>query len=230
MDQYADYSCGSDQYDLTALSGTSMATPLVAGSAALVRQYYVAGYQASGIRDPTVGIQPSAALMKATLINSAVHASTWGSCRASNPVNCLDQGAVVFNKTTVAVRANHEGFGVVQLDQALSKVGNDTVPDTDVTLFSFDACHGSDQLTQGQQVAYSFVISNVSRPFKAVLVWTDPVASPLASVALVNNLDLTVTYSATGQRYLGNNYIYGVNQSDYINNVEQVWIDNPSID
>ena len=43
-------------------SGTSMATPLTAGTAALIRQYYV----------ENESISPSAALLKATLINGAV--------------------------------------------------------------------------------------------------------------------------------------------------------------
>ena len=46
-------------------SGTSMATPLTAGTAALVRQYYV----------ENESISPSAALLKATLINGAANLS-----------------------------------------------------------------------------------------------------------------------------------------------------------
>ncbi|CAG0989624.1 Serine protease AprX [Methanosarcinales archaeon] len=45
--------------------GTSMATPIVAGTAALVRQYYV----------DNKSISPSAALIKATLINGAINMS-----------------------------------------------------------------------------------------------------------------------------------------------------------
>jgi hypothetical protein len=44
------------------MGGTSMSTPLTAGAAALVRQYYT----------ETEAIEPSAALVKATLINGAV--------------------------------------------------------------------------------------------------------------------------------------------------------------
>ncbi|MDK8180791.1 S8 family serine peptidase [Paenibacillus sp. UMB4589-SE434] len=45
----------------TSLSGTSMATPAVAGSAAIVRQFYIQNKQ----------VTPSSALIKATLINGA---------------------------------------------------------------------------------------------------------------------------------------------------------------
>jgi subtilisin family serine protease len=54
-----------------AASGTSMATPTVAGAAALVRQYYTDGYWPYGTPNAAYGFEPSAALIKATLINSA---------------------------------------------------------------------------------------------------------------------------------------------------------------
>jgi hypothetical protein len=54
------------------LDGTSMSTPTVAGLAALVREYYVAGFLAAGTRAPAQGFQPSAALLKATLLDGAV--------------------------------------------------------------------------------------------------------------------------------------------------------------
>ena len=62
-----------------ASTGTSMATPLVAGAAALARQYFTGGYYSipgGGASTPgpapaTAGFAPSAALLKATLVNSA---------------------------------------------------------------------------------------------------------------------------------------------------------------
>ncbi|MDF1533344.1 MAG: PGF-pre-PGF domain-containing protein, partial [Methanosarcinaceae archaeon] len=51
--------------DYESMSGTSMATPITAGTAALVRQYYV----------DNESISPSAALIKATLINGATNMS-----------------------------------------------------------------------------------------------------------------------------------------------------------
>ena len=54
------------------LDGTSMAAPTAAGLAALIREYYTAGFYASGIRDPARGITPTGALLKATLVDGAV--------------------------------------------------------------------------------------------------------------------------------------------------------------
>jgi subtilisin family serine protease len=56
---------------LISMAGTSMATPLTAGSVALVRQYFMQGYSPAGVRNPSYGFTPSAALVKSILINSA---------------------------------------------------------------------------------------------------------------------------------------------------------------
>ncbi len=53
------------------LSGTSMACPAVTGAAALVRQYFEDGYYPSGAANEADELVPTAALVKATLINSS---------------------------------------------------------------------------------------------------------------------------------------------------------------
>ncbi|GAG29701.1 unnamed protein product, partial [marine sediment metagenome] len=58
--------------DTRSMTGTSMACPAVAGTAMLVRQYYLEGYYPSGAPDGNDAFTPSAALLKATLLNSAV--------------------------------------------------------------------------------------------------------------------------------------------------------------
>ena len=52
--------------------GTSMATPVVAGSAALLRQYFTDGFWPSGAANPSDSFVPSAALLRAVLIGGAV--------------------------------------------------------------------------------------------------------------------------------------------------------------
>jgi hypothetical protein len=75
--------------------GTSMATPAICGTAALARQYYVEGWYPNGT--PTSGDEftPSAALLKATIVNSA------------------------FDISTPDIPNNNEGWGRVLLDDVL---------------------------------------------------------------------------------------------------------------
>lgn len=48
-----------------------MATPVVAGSAALVRQYFMDGWYPFGVKNASAGFTPSGSLTKATLISGA---------------------------------------------------------------------------------------------------------------------------------------------------------------
>ena len=49
-----------------------MATPVVAGSAALLRQYFTDGFWPSGAASPNDSFVPSAALLRAVLVGGAV--------------------------------------------------------------------------------------------------------------------------------------------------------------
>jgi hypothetical protein len=53
------------------MDGTSMASPSAAGAAVLARQYFVDGWYPSGAANPADSLLPSAALLKAVLINGA---------------------------------------------------------------------------------------------------------------------------------------------------------------
>lgn len=53
------------------MEGTSMATPLIAASAALVRQYFLTGFYPSGSPTPANQFAPSGALVKAVLLGGA---------------------------------------------------------------------------------------------------------------------------------------------------------------
>ena len=53
------------------MRGTSMSTPLIAGAAALVRQYFLSGFYPSGSATPANQYAPSGAAVKAVLLGGA---------------------------------------------------------------------------------------------------------------------------------------------------------------
>jgi len=64
-------SIGSTRYTYAAYSGTSMATPAVAGAMALVRQYLTEGWYPTGAPVPANAFEPSAALLRAMAVAAA---------------------------------------------------------------------------------------------------------------------------------------------------------------
>ena len=150
--------------------GTSMATPAVAGSALLVRQYFVEGWYPSGAEVTDDGFTPSAALVKATLMNSATDMGT----------------ADIPNYT--------EGWGRVLLNDALFFEGDAR------KLMVEDVTPG---LSQGGSQTFDFEIASSAVPLEVTLVWTDYPATSGTSVAIQNNLDMTVT-APGGTAYKGN--------------------------
>ena len=45
---------------MTTIAGTSMATPVAVGAAALIRQYFTDGFYPTGVRTPRDGFAPAA--------------------------------------------------------------------------------------------------------------------------------------------------------------------------
>lgn len=201
-------SAGNDSHILTdncfisQLSGTSMATPKAAGLAALVRQYFMEGFYPGGFAEVQHGFEPSSALVRATLIASAVDLRTLGcTFPRIRPIPSRDQG-----------------WGLVQLDTAL------VFADSATDLFVDDHRRGFENSRDSPRTVTLSLTE--SGPLKAVLVWTDPPSSSAASINLVNNLDLVV--NGPGGRFKGNVFEEGVSleggTADLLNTVEVVWL------
>lgn len=144
--------------------GTSMSAPQVCGAAALAREYY----------QTVKGINPSAALIKATLINGAIDISP-------------GQYGTGLARECYPVPDNSQGWGRLNVKQSLC-------PDPPtVSEFADETA----ALATGDYRDYYYTVVNNTVPLKVTLVWTDYPGSVLAAKELVNDLDLTVV-SPTG--------------------------------
>ena len=183
----------------TMKSGTSMAAPTAAGLGALVRQYFTDGFYPTGSVTPSDAFEPSAALIKAVLIASAVDLSTRG---------CPDE----------PIPSRDQGWGLIQLDTALAFSGESRGLLVDDHREGFAAPDDEPVRTQ--------VTVTEPGPLKVVLVWTDAPSSSLAVVNLINDLDLTV--SGPGGIFPGNSFVGGTSvtggEPDRLNNVEVVYL------
>lgn len=196
----SDNNIGSNNCNTKSSSGTSMAAPGVAGAAALVREYYVDGFYPSGVATPADSLSPSAALLKATLINSGQDmsgVSGW-------PANC-------------------EGWGRVALDDSLELSG-------DSRELIVDDNSGFAQGSSNQTVTYQLSVDSAGEPLKVTLTWTDYPSTPSAGTDLVNDLDLEVSGPSgpwKGNVFSGGASTTG-GSADRLNTVEQVRLASPT--
>ena len=172
------------------MGGTSMSNPLVAGGAAVVRDFYSKTYS---------GMNASAALVKATLVNSAV--------------DMLDENNDGVDDNYYPIPNRHEGWGRIDLNSA-----------TNARRQFID---GTVSLTTGANATYAYTIASGGSPFKVTLAWSDRPSTTSASRNLVNDLDLVVT-APDGTQYLGNVFAGGWSQTDgaadHINNLENAYV------
>ena len=155
-------------------SGTSMSAPVVAGAAAVVRQYLRA----------TLGASPSAALLKAVLISAT---------RRVQPQNVNADEAYGYPDF-------HQGFGRLDLSELFGDGAKRPVVATvDVANDSTLALEARAAEGSGRAGSASFRFSTTAEgPLRVTLAWTD-----VPGVYVQNNLQLQIT-GAGGLRKTGN--------------------------
>ena len=196
----ADNNTTTNNCNTKSSSGTSMATPGAAGLTALIRQYYMDGWYPSGAANAANGFTPSAALLRATLVNSAQNMTG-----------------------TTAIPANCQGWGRVLLDNALY-FASDTRK-----LFARDDAGFANGST-GQDITFTLTVNGSAEPLKVTLAWTDFPSTPAANPHINNDLDLTVSGPAgtfRGNVFSGGVSAAG-GSADRRNTLEQVLLAAPA--
>jgi hypothetical protein len=196
-----DTNVASNNCATTTMSGTSMASPAAAGMAALVRQYYTDGFYPTGAKVAANARVPSAALVKATMLNST---------------------QVMTGTGTGPVPNNCQGWGRVLLDNALFFTGQTR------TLFVADDA-GFAQGAAGQTRTFTLQVA-AGQALRVTLAWTDFPSTPAASVNLNNDLDLVVSGPSgtfLGNVFAASQSTTG-GTADRRNNVEQVTLNAPA--
>ncbi|MEO7432092.1 MAG: S8 family serine peptidase [Dokdonella sp.] len=182
-------------------SGTSMATPTVAGNAVLQRQFFADGFYPRGEKTAGDEFNPTGAVMKAVLLN--------GTRLTTTPSAFPNTGT---------------GWGRAWLDGNLWFKGTMTGGDDSRRLRVFERTNDSG-LKTGDVNEYTIANVGAGIEFRATLTWFDPEASAGTASALVNNLDLEVV-GPGNITYLGNHFASNVSTpggtADIRDTVEQV--------
>lgn len=179
-------------------SGTSMATPRVAGAAALAREYVARQNHHAG-----------AALIKALLVNGA-----------------YDLYDAPINDVTTPRPSTQAGWGRLDLAQSFAPDGSAQVSWWETTAVAPE--RAAPALSVGETAVFTMTVGNPERPLRVTLAWTDYPGSALAGGGLVNDLDLHLVAPDGTLLYPNQANSGGLPDAyDHVNNIEGVDVDAP---
>jgi len=208
---------GSAVYEM---SGTSMATPICAGAAAIVRQYYQEGWYPSGastIFPSQDGFSPTAALVRCTMIHGSHamrHLTSDGKTWKDNRVRAERFGPTY-----------EYGYGLLDISTVLR------FNDSSFNMHVVD----NENIANGQLLTWCFNVTNSISNFRVSIAWTDPPGTPgVFAYTLSSDLDLSVLDSDGDWHYGNARFAKDETYSrrayrDRNNNNEQVTLEEPSV-
>eukprot|EP00624_Nannochloropsis_granulata_P000737 evm.model.NODE_12910_length_10155_cov_26.200590.2 len=191
---------------VTRKQGTSMSTPIAAGSATLVRQYFMEGFYPRGVRTATDAFVPTGALVKAMLINSAVPMKA---VRFAN--NSLLQLGLPPDV--------YQGHGRIKLNEVLrvQSLGSQTTSNLFVV--------NNATIKEAEKHVYKLSVpSDSASPIKVTLVWIEPPTTASSASIVLHDLDLMI-YSQLEKKAF---YPNGLSNKDAVNTVEKVVLYTPT--
>jgi subtilisin family serine protease len=166
---------GNDS-DTVEVMGTSYSAPVVAGNAAIVRQYFEEGWFPCGSKGCGTSIKPSGALLKAVLMNGAQNLKQV-------------QAIIPQEKTlleTVSEYDNNQGFGLVNLLKSLPLKGRN-----EISSFAVN----DEIINDGQRIFFYVRAMNkwcATKDLSVTLAWYDTGGASGCTKCLVNDLDLFI--------------------------------------
>ncbi len=206
---------GGSSCETVVMRGTSMATPVAAGAALLVRQYFMDIEQKfwtancrSDYASICKGIVPSGVFVKAAIIHSGAN---------SMAVNSNDDYYSNEDISLGSVPDNFQGYGRIFLQNVLPLKG----------LAEFDLFFDDLRVLQeDSEIIYTVEIQKSDRPLKVSLVWYDPPGiDGLSTPVLLHDLNLKVAPPCNcSDVYFGNG-----GDIDHLNNNEQVFVATPVV-
>jgi len=193
---------GGKSGGVLSLQGTSMATPVVSGSAALVRQYFEDGFYPTGEKVAANAMaDPSGALIKAVLMNGAQY------------LDSVDNGR---KTTTVSPYDNTQNFGRISFIDSLYLKGKSNV----------QAQVWDRQIVNaGAAQEYTVTIDKsngcTEDTISVSLIWMEEGSFPGCANCVLNDLDLSITKQGDKEIVY---YPNGRDNPDDVNNAERVQI------
>ena len=187
------------------VSGTSMSAPVVAGSAAIVRQYFEEGWcneRCCGSKGCGVPLTPSGSLVKAILMN--------GAQPLEGGVQVVPDGSVLQDEH-VAEYDNNQGYGRLNLNYSLPLAGENN--------FQLHAINDKKiQNDAKHRYLVDIVSDGCNSDLRVTLAWYDAPGSVGCTTCLMNDLDVYIEQVNGGETFYPN----GNSRRDWKNTVERI--------